>query len=126
MNWGHYIVLAKGLAGQRFEASGRSAVSRAYYGAFNVSRRWLEANVTPIDNRHAHEQVWETFKTAERAAPHSTDKWQLVGAMGDSLRVLRNRADYDDAFPGVAREAHRAIGIAELILQLLAQLEVDD
>jgi hypothetical protein len=124
MNWSAYLVLARGLAGHRFEASERTAVSRAYYGAFNLSRRWLEANVTPIDNRRAHEQVWETFRTADRATAGTTTKWELVGELGARLRVLRNRADYEDRALGPENQAPGAVGAAERIVALLEELEV--
>lgn len=122
MNWNAYVVLARGLAANRHEASERSAVSRAYYGAFNLSRRWLEANATPIDGRYAHEQVWETFKVADLAAPGGRANWQLLGGLGDSLRQLRNRADYDDTIelPG---GAVGAVVTAERIIRLLGELE---
>jgi hypothetical protein len=126
VNWSAYVVLARGLAGHPFEASRRSAVSRAYYGAFNSSRRWLEANVTPIDNRTAHEQVWETFKTADRANQATRADWALIGGLGDSLRSLRNRADYDDEVAELDRLALGAVKTAERILELLPRLEVAD
>jgi uncharacterized protein (UPF0332 family) len=124
--WGSYVVLADELAGLEFEAARRSAVSRAYYGAFNLARRWLETHVMPIDDHRAHGQVWRAFRVAERAASGTGEEWQLVGDLGTGLRALRNQADYADAIPGLDREAVDAVATAELILQLLAQLEVDD
>lgn len=126
MNWADYLVLAKGLAGHPFEASKRSAVSRAYYGAFNGGRRWLEANVTPIDNRGAHGQVWGTFKAAEHASEATRSAWRLVGVLGDSLRALRNQADYDDGVPGLDLHAPYAVDTAERILALLGELRLAD
>lgn len=126
MNWRQYVVLAKGLAKQPFEATERSAVSRAYYGAFNLSRHWLEANVTPIDNRGAHEQVWATFKTADRASEETRGKWVLLGNLGDSLHMLRNRVDYEDRVVLDQGGAQKAVGTAERILRLLDELDVAD
>ncbi|MBS1887013.1 MAG: hypothetical protein JSU06_07470 [Actinobacteria bacterium] len=98
-------------------------MSRAYYGAFNKSRRWLEANVTPIDDRRAHEQVWETFKTADLASAGTRREWLLVGGLGDSLRRLRNQADYDDQVE-LAGGVERAVASAERIVRLLDRLEL--
>lgn len=126
MNWRQYVVLAKGLSRQPFEGAWRSAAGRAYYGAFNPCRRWLEANVTPIDNRGAHEQVWMTFVAAERATPQTRTKWKLVGNLGDSLHRLRNQADYDDVVDDLDIRSQAAVGVAEQILELLPQLEVAD
>jgi hypothetical protein len=126
MNWGDYIVLGRGLVRHRSEAFKRSGVSRAYYGAFNLSRQWLEVNVTPIDNYKAHEQVWETFRAADGATPETEEMWRAVGALGNSLRRLRNQADYDAAVMGLEGESVRAIGSAERIVRLLRELEVAD
>jgi hypothetical protein len=126
VNWRQYVVLAKGLSRQPFEAARRSAASRAYYGAFNACRRWLEANVTPIDNRGAHEQVWMTFIAAERATADTRAKWKLVGNLGDSLHLLRNQADYDETVEELDARSQAAVGVAERILQLLPDLEVED
>jgi len=122
--WDDYVVLGEGLARHPFEASKRSAVSRAYYGAFNRCRRWLETNVTPIDNRSAHQQVWETFKIADRASENTRSRWSQVGLLGGSLRSLRNQVDYDDSVPGLERHAPEAVITAERILALLDELEV--
>jgi hypothetical protein len=126
MNWHDYVVLGKGLTGRRGEASDRSAVSRAYYGAFNISRRWLEVNVTQIHNRGAHERVWKTFRNAESADVGTRLKWERVGALGGALRTLRNQADYADCVPDLDREALWAVDAAEEIIWLLGELELAD
>jgi hypothetical protein len=126
VNWDGYMVLARGLAGSRFEAWERSAASRAYYAAFNVSRRWLEANVMPIDHRGAHGQVWQTFRIAERASPATRRDWILVGRLGQSLRILRNEADYSDIVPELDGRVVHALRDAERILALLPKLELTD
>jgi hypothetical protein len=126
MNWREFITLARGLAGHRFEGSQRSAISRAYYGAFNLSRRWLELNVTPIDNRGAHEQVWETFRSADHANAVSQKKWKRIADLGVSLRSLRNEADYNDFVIDLGDRAPRAVDAAEEIIWLLGELELAD
>ena len=104
----------------------RSAVSRAYYAAFNISRRWLEANVTPIHNRGAHGQVWRIFQAADRATPATREAWILVGSLGDSLRALRNEADYAEIVPGLGGSVLNAVRDTERILVLLPKLELAD
>jgi len=126
IRWEGYVVLAGDLAGHEFEAAQRSAVSRAYYGVFNLGRRWLEAHGMPIDNHRAHGQVWQAFRSAARATPGTRGKWQMVGELGGALRASRNQADYDDAVPGLDRQAADAVAIAERVLQLLAELEIAD
>ena len=124
MNWRDYVTLGGRLAGCGIEASDRSAVSRAYYGAFNLSRRWLEVNVAPIDNRGAHERVWKTFRNAGHANAKTRQKWERIGDLGGGLRTLRNQADYADDVPGLGREALAAVDIAVEILWLLGELEL--
>jgi hypothetical protein len=126
VNWRQYVILAKGLSRQPFESTRRSAASRAYYGAFNPCRRWLEDNVTPIDDRGAHAQVWMTFRSAERATADTRAKWRLVGNLGDSLHLLRNQVDYDDQVSELDARSHAAVEIAERILLLLPELSVAD
>jgi hypothetical protein len=124
--WPAYIALAGGLAASPSEAARRSAISRAYYGAFNVARRWLEENVEPIENRGAHGQVWETFRRSDRASLGTREEWRLVGELGHRLRLLRNQADYADRIPGLDLQAPRAVLSAEQILALLAELKLAD
>lgn len=126
MIWPEYIFLADDLATRGSEAAQRSAVSRAYYGAFNPARRWLEANVGPIDNRAAHRQVWDAFSAPDLASEDTLDKWEVVGEIGERLRALRNQADYDDDMLDLDRRAPEAVIRAERILALLTELKVAD
>jgi hypothetical protein len=126
MIWGNFVVLAGGLAGYESEAVKRTAISRAYYGAFNLGRRWLEAHGMPIDNRRAHEQVWRTFRAAERATPDTRRQWQMVSHLGGALRELRNQADYADVVPRLDAQAADAVDAAKQIIALLDGLEVAD
>jgi hypothetical protein len=123
MNWEDNLILARGLAKQRFEVAERAAVGRAYYGAFNLARRWLEANGTPIDNWRAHRQVWQAFRAADRADPERRDEWELIGRLGDSLHQFRNQVDYDDRVEELEGRTKGALVNAERIVQLLAGLD---
>ena len=124
--WREYVVLADDLAAQGSEAWQRSAVSRAYYGAFNSARRWVEANIGPIDHGSAHRQVWLTFKAPVRATEGTRADWLKVGELGDELRRLRNRADYLDHLSDLDRHAPEAVIAAQRILALLPELELAD
>lgn len=124
MNWADYIVLAEGLVGERHDASKRTAVSRAYYGALNLSRHWLEENVAPINKHRVHAEVWRAFRAAGGSASTRVGgEWELVADLGDALRALRNRADYDDSFPDLDQQAAEAVRAAKEVLALLARLE---
>lgn len=123
MNWEANLPLARGLAKHRFEVTRRAAVNRAYYGAFNLARRWLEANVTSIDNWHAHRQVWQTFTRAEHAGEQSRADWKLIGRLGASLHQLRNQVDYDDRVADLESRTEGALRSAGRIAGILASLE---
>ena len=124
MIWPEFILLAYHLARQGSEAAKRSAVSRAYYGAYNPARRWSEANLRTIDRWATHRQMWGSFAASGVASDATRLKWEAVGEIGDSLRALRNRADYDDAMPDLDRHAAEAVVSAKKILALLPELEL--
>ncbi len=124
MNWFEYIVLADKLASSGSEAERRTAVSCAYYGAFNPARRWLEANFGPIGKRGVHKQVWDAFSLPGVASEATRFKWEAVAEHGEVLRRLRNRADYDDYMPNLDLRAPEAVAGAGRILALLPELEL--
>jgi hypothetical protein len=126
LNWDGYIALAGSLAKRGSEAMDRTAVSRAYYGAFNRSRRWLEANGTRIDDHRAHRQVWDTFRAADRASALTRDDWILVGNLGNSLRGFRNEVDYGDIVAELDGRVIGAVEDARRIVALLSKLEGAD
>jgi uncharacterized protein (UPF0332 family) len=127
MNWDEYVDLARDLVWRDSEASRRSAVSRAYYGAFNRARRWLGVKGLTIENHRAHDGVWRAFRDAEPATLETSGKWQEVGELGGGLRGLRNQADYADSVPRLDRQAVAAVNTATRIIDLLDELEfVDD
>jgi hypothetical protein len=126
VKWAEYVTLAERLVAEHRDASQRCAVSCAYYGAFNVCRRWLEANDTAIDRHRAHGQVWGCFETAGLASTQTGDGSKLVADLGNSLRRRRNRADYDDSFPDLDQQAVKAVRTARQILALLPELELAD
>jgi hypothetical protein len=126
MIWIKYVVLAGELVSQESEASKRSGVSRAYYGAFNHARRWLEAHGTSIDDHRAHGQVWGSFRHADGATLTAEIRWQAIGELGGALRALRNLADYAEVVPGLDRRAVDAVAAAERIIALLDELEFVD
>jgi hypothetical protein len=119
VNWPDYVVLAEALVAERREASKRSAVSRAYYGALNTCKGWLETNVTPVNRHRIHREVWGAFEGAGK-------EWARIAELGHELRLLRNRADYGDSFPDLDRQAIEAVGAAKQILALLPELELAD
>ena len=117
-NWTQYIELAEELATDRRESALRSAVSRAYYGAFGLATNWILENdpsaSLPADGRK-HEFVWRYF--ADRKDRVSV----RIANEGTKLRAKRNDADYRRGLIGVVdQEALLAVRYARNIAQLLA------
>jgi len=95
--WQKFVELARALQQQATgtaqpEAILRTAMSRAYYGAFcfarNYAERWLKYTPagTEEDHRGLRDYLW-------------TKKRQNVARSLDQLRKWRNSADYNDDLP---------------------------
>ena len=120
MNWRDFLSLAAQLAADTTEADWRTAVSRAYYATFHVARKLLrDLNFTVPRADRAHQYlVFRLSNCGESVV-------EQAGRDLETLRRLRNRADYDDA-PAVTRpQAAAAVRLAEGIIQVLdaARLE---
>ncbi|ACK73741.1 conserved hypothetical protein (plasmid) [Gloeothece citriformis PCC 7424] len=94
-NWEDYLTLATELFGESStssiqEARFRSAISRAYYAAFNQARIFLESrDKVIIPSVNVHKYVISQFQTSLDNRRHKIGNCLLV------LRVYRNQADYD-------------------------------
>jgi uncharacterized protein (UPF0332 family) len=122
-DWRQYLRLADELmerSEELEEASNRSAISRAYYAAFNLALERAAAiglDVQPSDEEcgNQHAACWRAFRA------HSDKKLRAIGTLGRDLRDIRNRADYEANLPDHVRKAERAVDDARrLINQLYA------
>jgi uncharacterized protein (UPF0332 family) len=114
MNWRDFLTLAGRLAGQSGEAEWRSAISRAYYATFHIARRLfsdLRFTVPRADRAHQY-LVFRLGNSGESAI-------EQAGRDLDTLRRLRNRADYDEAPAVTQAQAAAAVQIAQSIIQTL-------
>ena len=120
MNWRDFLLLASRLAAGTTEAEWRTAVSRAYYAAFHVARRLFgDLNFTVPRADRAHQYL------AFRLSNSGDSAVEQAGRDLETLRRLRNRADYDGT-PALTRtQAAAAVQLAEGIIQALdaARLE---
>lgn len=114
MNWRDFLSLAARLAAAATEADWRSAVSRAYYAAFHVARRLLaDLNFTvPRADRAQQYLVFRLSNCGEAVV-------ERAGRDLETLRRLRNRADYDNAPPFTQPQAAAAVRLAEHIIREL-------
>jgi uncharacterized protein (UPF0332 family) len=112
MNWRDFLPLASRLAAATTETEWRTAVSRAYYGAFHVARRLfadLRFSVPRADRAHQY-LVFRLSNSGEAAVEQG-------GRDLETLRRLRNRADYDELPALTQSQAAAAVQLAEGVIQ---------
>lgn len=111
MDW---LTLADQLGQRPDEASLRSAVSRYYYAVFLKSRDTLTAQhlLTPRNQDSDHRDVSVALKQNRRAG---------AGTALDTLRRLRNDADYDSSLTFAAPQVTRARDLASEVQRLCSQ-----
>lgn len=97
------------------EAACRSAVSRAYYGAFNLAREFLVTH--GLDAISGHAGVWRAFQAFDG------ENRRLVGRELEALYSFRRAADYELSSRKIdfnAEVARRCVEKAIEIERLLA------
>lgn len=123
-DWADYLKLAEALTRDPIspgpeEASLRTAISRAYYAAFRSASNLAASRgeIIPTGSPGDHGLVINHFQQATDPAR------QKIGASLSRLRSNRNRADYDDVFPGrLAETARSSVVLARNILTALNSL----
>src|SRR5205807_8039448 len=115
-DWSQYLILAKDLGNRSEEAALRSAISRAYYAAYNTARSFCSnAGIPIIDTGNLHKDLWDTFlRKGGRTFVSIHDK-------GQRLRRKRAKADYDSEVFGLSSVAVDSIRDGEAILSFLKQ-----
>ncbi len=110
-SWKEYFDLADELAQiqnpltSSDEARLRSAISRAYYGAFISARNFLHFRENnPVPHRmNAHWYVMHEFLSSNQAVR------VRIGTNLSRLRPDRNMADYDNTFPNLTFIVQKAL-----------------
>ena len=120
MNWRDFLTLASRLAAAKTEAEWRSAVSRGYYATFHVARQLLAGmgfRVPRADRAHQY--------LVFRLSNSGDANVEQAGRDLDTLRRMRNRADYD-AVPGFVQTQATALALlAKGVVQLLDAANVE-
>lgn len=114
-DWKEYLELAKALVHQAHgagftEARQRTAVSRAYYGAFGFAREYAEKHLQfkPTHQPKDHQDLREHFKRVGKA--------QLASRL-NKLRSWRNACDYDNQVPDLQDCVREAIKVADQVIR---------
>jgi uncharacterized protein (UPF0332 family) len=127
--WKNYLFLAAELKSQADaytspEAALRSAVSRAYYAAFNCSQDFIRKRGDEVSphGSSSHERLQEYFTQRKDEDP----AYGQISVNFDRLRKLRTEADYKPQFSTCTLEgaATQAVDFATVILRCLDQLNV--
>ena len=119
--WSKFLDLAKTLAAAtNDDASLRSAVSRAYYCAFNLALARAKGNsYRPPEDAGIHDQLWGLYS-------RNDDKTcAILAILGQRMKRRRVKADYHLSFDRLDDEVTLAIADAEQFLSLLSGLGQD-
>ncbi len=129
-DWTRYIRLAEilkrdadSLADR--ESCLRSAISRAYYGAFGLAREMaVRGGLTLTRSPRDHRNVIEHFRALEMGSqdPSQQAIYKKIALELDRLRAARNQADYDDRIPDLERRTSLALKRARRIERKIAQI----
>jgi len=120
MNWRDFLSLAARSAAAATEADWRTAVSRAYYAAFHVARQLMaDLNFTVPRADRAHQYLAFRLSNCGESVVAS------AGRDLETLRRLRNRADYDDQPAVTQPQATAAVRLAEAVIQVLDATRVE-
>lgn len=111
--WKEYLFLAKELSRKGGEAAARSAISRAYYAAYQTARRHKGAKSAMPTQSGSHVAVWVALQKS------GNKDWRRAGGQGQDILVCRRHADYDDDVPGLIPMMHRTLRSADDIVGVL-------
>jgi uncharacterized protein (UPF0332 family) len=112
-SWKDYLDLARELSHKAGEASARSAISRAYYAAYQAARRHPGCKGAVPTKSGSHSAVWRALKES------GNKDWRKAGNQGRDILEYRGEADYDDHVPELTRKMHSTVRMAEEIMQIL-------
>jgi hypothetical protein len=114
-NWSNFLDIATELSGRADEASLRSAISRAYYAAYNIACDLSETLKVPkYDNvQGSHQVVWNNYQASR------SKNLRKAGVDGDRLRQRRTRADYHSSFKTISQDALDSVQDAQKIVTAL-------
>jgi uncharacterized protein (UPF0332 family) len=105
------------------EATFRTAVSRAYYGAFHVGRSFLvELGFEPVGNANVHAFVRHYLNAS------GNSEARLAATELSDLHTARNRADYrlDDPYVGSHSNAIVYVERAHGVVSALERCRADE
>jgi uncharacterized protein (UPF0332 family) len=131
-SWTDYFELSLNLAGikdlselsnitktKQSEAQLRSAISRAYYAAFCISRNYLRDELYDPRLQRQNSDVNEHKYVADELINITDKTLNQAGRDLGRLRIYRNQADYDDTVRNIASTTEMSIRLADKIIQII-------
>lgn len=116
-SWKQYIHFATELSGRKDEPALRSAISRAYYGAFCYSRNYLtntgKIQIPKDDLGVIHKLVINYLSESD-----DNDE-KLAGQHLSNLRRKRNEADYNTNFVVQSENIIKLIANANKVIEIV-------
>jgi uncharacterized protein (UPF0332 family) len=118
-DWKEFIKFSEELYDSRNdEASLRSAISRAYYGAFGAIRPYCiyKFQISAKSNHEIHRTIIDKLKSSSDRLEYST------GNFLSGLRDERNNADYDSSSSITKPNVNKAINVSKAVISNLENL----
>ena len=113
-DWNEYLILARRLGSEPEESALRSAISRAYYAAFNTAEQYCKDNgFLVVRTGKSHQDVWDAFLSKADA------RFNSVYEKGQRLRRKRIEADYRTNVTGLSSMVLDSLRDSEAILSFL-------
>lgn len=130
-DWTDYLNLAKTLETDAKnhnplgEAQMRSAISRAYYSAFNIAKDYLISIGKRFNGgAEVHRDIQIIFEDLSQQESDKNKKRNLAEISNELgiLRSSRNKADYDKNVSGIDKKGEAAVIRAEKVYNLVRLL----
>jgi hypothetical protein len=104
-DWNNYLVLAEELAARADEASKRTAISRAYYFAFNLAFTRAQETAGPfLVGDNSHRWCWDKYQSTATSTGDRVSG--SIWLAGDRMKRRRIKADYKSEMPRLNDEVN--------------------
>ena len=100
----------------------RSCISRVYYSAFCSSRNYLrdELGYSEMSGCGQNSEKLNLHRQIPEILGHETSRdLKKIGINLKTLRDYRNKADYEDTFPGLIKETKYCLRLSKTIISTI-------
>ena len=128
-NWEEYLDFANSLlkgdsaVNCSDETKIRIAISRAYYAAYHVADDYLRHNGEMVCGQGAHDSVIQGFKSLAKKKKHASKEYNQISNDLNSLKMSRQRADYEAEWHESGKFAQVRCKIAQKVIERVKSLK---